>query len=593
MRYWGRGLRQTITLDWLPGRRLIRRPPKATFLADGRAGLSVALLAFSQSIAYSVIAGLPPVHGLISSGIGAITAPFFSGTRFIVVGPTNATAVLLLTGLAATGLPEAQRLAALPLFVLLVGFFMVLGALAKASLLINYISRTVITGYVTAAAAFILVNQVPGALGFRLEGATTFLGVVAGVIRALPNTMPTEVAMSAGTLAVMLGLRRWAPKVPEVATTLAVMAVMGLGFTWVGWDVGTLGRFALADLGMWGAAFEFNLVGALAAPALALAFVSVLEGMSVGKTLASRAGQRLDVNQEMYAMGVANVACAFTGGMNASGSLTRSVLADGSGARSPMATVYSGVIVLLLAVFLGYFVGFIPRAALAVVVMGIALSLFNRRNLLLALRTTRSDAVVFLVTAGSALLLTIDAAIYLGAFTSIILFLKKAGTTELVEYNFTDDGQLAALPDAAKRSVPGISILHAEGDLFFGSTDIFAAQIREVMRDPSLQVIILRLKNARNLDATAAAGIEELHDFLKKGGRHLIVSGADREVSRVVRNSGLLERLGEANFFREDPANPTLSTRHALKRAVEVLGRRDAAIRIFIDPAKQEKKGEE
>lgn len=292
-------------------------------------------------------------------------------------------------------------------------------------------------------------------------------------------------------------------------------------------------------------------------------------------------------------MGVANVACAFTGGMNASGSLTRSVLADGSGARSPMATVYSGVIVLLLAVFLGYFVGFIPRAALAVVVMGIALSLFNRRNLLLALRTTRSDTVVFLVTAVSALLLTIDAAIYLGAFTSIILFLKKAGTTELVEYNFTDDGQLAALPDAAKRSVPGISILHAEGDLFFGSTDIFAAQIREVMRDPSLQVIILRLKNARNLDATAAAGIEELHDFLKKGGRHLIVSGADREVSRVVRNSGLLERLGEANFFREDPANPTLSTRHALKRAVEVLGRRDAAIRIFIDPAKQEKKGEE
>ena len=587
MRRGGRSLLRAVALEWIPGRRLVRKTPRATLAADARAGLNVALLAFPQSIAYSLIAGLPPLHGLVSSGLGAVVGPFFSGARFVVFGPTNATAILLLTGLAASGLPEQSRAAALPLFVLMVGFFLVLGALARASLLINYISRTVVTGYVTAAAALLFVNQIQNALGFRVGGVSTFLGIVVGTVRRLPETHLPELAMSLGAMAVLLGVRRWAPRAPDVAVTLMVMVAVGVGFRYVGWDISYLGSFSLGELGLVGATFDFQLMGQLAVPALALAFVSVLEGTSIGKTLASRAGQRLDVNQEMYAMGVANVACAFGGGMNASGSLTRSVLADSSGARSPLATVFSGVFVLLMVVFLGFFIGYIPRAALAVVVMGIAVSLFNRRNLRMALRTTRSDTIVFFVTCGAALLLTIDAAIYLGAFTSIILFLRKAGTPELVEYNFNQEGQLAQLDDTAKRTVPGISILHAEGDLFFGSTDIFAAQTREVIRDPSLQVIILRLKNARNLDATAAAAIEELHDFLAKGGRHLIVSGADREVTRVMRNAGLITKLGEANFFREDPVNPTLSTRNALKRATEVLGRRDAEIRIFVDSSKK------
>src|SRR5690606_774779 len=111
--------------------------------------------------------------------------------------------------------------------------------------------------------------------------------------------------------------------------------------------------------------------------------------------------------------------------------------------------------------------------------------------------------------------------------------------------------------------------------------------IREVIRDPSLKVIILRLKNARNLDATAALEIEELHHFLKKSKRQLLISGAGREVTRVLRNSGFIDTLGAENFFREDPANPTVSTRDALKRATEFLGRRDAEIRIFVDQSRK------
>ena len=592
LRYWSRGVVRAITLDWFPGRRFLRKPPKATLAADAKAGVNVALLAFPQSIAYSLIAGLPPQFGLMSSAIGSATGPFFSGSRFIVLGPTNATAILMLTGLAATGLPPDQRMAAVPLFVLMVGFFMLIGSLLRASLLINYISRTVVTGYITAAAALIFVNQIQNVLGFNIGTASTFLGIVTGTAKALGQTHLPEVGIAVGTLLANWAILKWFPKLPNVVMTLLVGVALGFGFEYMGWHLVYLSGFSLGDLGFMRGEFDFDLIGALAGPALALAFVSVLEGTSIGKTLASKSGRRIDVNQEMYAMGISNVAAAVFGGMNSSGSLTRSVLSDSSGARSPLASVFAGLFVLVLMFTVGRGIQYIPTAALAIVVMGIAYSLFNRHNIKMALRTTRSDTIVFLVTCGSALLLQIDLAIYLGAFTSIILFLRKAGSPELVEYNFNDDGHLAELGTRARRSVPGISIMHAEGDLFFGSTDIFDQQIRQIIRDPSLKVIILRLKNARNLDATAAAAISELHGFLRKSGRHLVISGAGREVTRVLENAGTIELVGEENFFREILSNPTLSTRDALMRATKILGRRDAEVRIFVDQNKKNDDGD-
>ncbi|MCC5021403.1 MAG: SulP family inorganic anion transporter [Candidatus Synoicihabitans palmerolidicus] len=593
MRYWGRGLFNSMRVDWFPGRRLFRKPPRSTLFADACAGLNVALLAFPQSIAYSLIAGVPALAGLVSSAVGAAVGPFFSGTRFVALGPTNATAILLLTGLVASGLPPDQRVLALPILGLMVGFFLVLGALVRASLLINYISHSVITGYIIAAAALIFVNQIQNVLGFRLDGDSTFLGILTSTIRAVPHTHWPELIMAGATLMLNIALVRWAPKLPNIAVILVLSALLGLGFNHLGWEIAYLQTFTLTNLRFFPGIFDFQLVGNLAAPALVLAFVSILEGSSIGKTLASRAGQRFSVNQEMYAMGMANIATAACGGMNASGSLMRSTVSDLSGARSPLANVISGLIVLVLLFCVGPLIHFIPRSALAILIMGIACALVNRRNLLLALRTTRSDTIVFLVTALAALLLTIAAAIYLGAFTSIMLFLKKAGTPELVEYNFNSSGQLAELQTLERRNVPSISILHVEGDLFFGSTEIFSQQISEVILDPSLRIIILRLKNARNLDATAAAAIEDLHNFLHKSKRHLIVSGAGREVTRVLRNSGFIEKLGEENFFRQVPSNPTLSTRDALKRATQILGRRDADIRIFVDQAKQKREQED
>lgn len=576
-----------LNLEFLPLGRVIRSIRREHLGADARAGLNVSLLAFPQSIAYSLIAGLPAQYGLISSAVGKVVGPLFSGSRFVVLGPTNATAILIFAGFASIGLQGEEIRTALPLFIFLVGVFQILGALARLSVLVNYISRTVITGYISAAAALILVNQIQNALGFHIGPESTFFGILTETIRQLPETRWPELAMAAGALVLNLGLRRFAPRLPNVALTILVAGLAGLAFERLGWSLAYLSGFSLGDIHVFAVIPDLNLIGKLALPAMALAFVAILEGTSVGKTVAARSGERLDVNQEMYGMGVANLASSLVGGIDTSGSLTRSALNAASGARTAAATILGGLFVLILLFSVGFLIGYIPKAALASVVICIALTLFNRSHLSAAMKTTWSDAVAFLVTFISALIFTLDTAIYLGALTSVVLFLRKAGIPELVEYNFNPDGQLAEIKDRKARTVPGIAILHAEGDLFFGSTEIFIEQTRQVTQDPNLRIIILRLKNAHHLDSTAVLAIEELLQFLRQHGRDLIVSGADREIRRVFRNSGVLEKLGAENFFPEVPANPTLSTRNALKRAQQLLGRRDAEIRIFVDAAKK------
>jgi SulP family sulfate permease len=143
------------------------------------------------------------------------------------------------------------------------------------------------------------------------------------------------------------------------------------------------------------------------------------------------------------------------------------------------------------------------------------------------------------------------------------------------------------------RPIPAISIVHVEGDLFFGAAELFRTQIQRTVSDPAIQVIILRLKNARHLDATSVMALEDLIRFMRGKQLYLIVSGASRDVYRVLKRSGVLEtlqvgcdrRAGESNLFLGNARNPNLSTRNALKRAQQLLGSEKADIRIFYDPA--------
>jgi SulP family sulfate permease len=307
----------------------------------------------------------------------------------------------------------------------------------------------------------------------------------------------------------------------------------------------------------------------------------------MSKTLASQVGDRPDMNQDMLSVGMANIAASLTGGMPASGSLTRSALNFSSGAVSRLASIISGLLCVVGLLLLGNYMHFVPKTCLAMLVMCIAASLVNGRLIRISLYATTQDAAVLITTFIAALVMPLNVAIFLGVGISIMLYLRAASRPYLTEYEFSEQGELREAGEKRIRPIPAISIVHVEGDLFFGAAELFRTQIQKTSLDPDLRVIILRLKNARHLDATSVVALEEMIHFLNANDRHVILSGASKDVYRVLKNAGTVDVIKRENIFLNNPRNPNLSTRNALKRAQDLLGTKEADIRIFYDPNKK------
>ncbi len=568
-------------IDPFPVRKVVASYGPTQARSDLIAALNVALLAFPQGMAYAMIAGLPIESGIFGSAVATIVGPLFSGSRFIVLGPTNATSVLLLSTFLALGIPEGDRGALLPILICMTALFQILGATLNVATLIQFISRSVVVGYITAAAVLIIANQLQNTLGFKIHGVSTFAGVVIRTAESISETRWPTVALSLMTAAIFIVLRMWFAKLPNVAITLVLSSLVAVGFGYFDLDVEKLKAVTPGSFALTVPHLDLSTLGLLGSAALAIAFLSVLEGSSIGKSLAAMSGARLNTNQELFSVGMANLACGFLNGMPASGSLTRSVLNWTSGAATTLASLFSGLISVALFLGLGSFIAFIPKASLAVVVVFVALSLINPTQIRLVTKTTSGDAAVFLLTFGAALLFPLDTAIYFGAGLSIMLFLYQAGEPELVEVTYDDEGELTELREHESRRVPEISIVHVEGSLFFAAAELLQEQLRRVCDDPNLKIIILRLKNAHHLDASTILALEELIRFMREHDRHMIISGARKDVYRICKRTGLLDLIGRSNFFMEWPQNPTLSSRNALKRAQEILGSNDAEISIF------------
>lgn len=590
----------------------VRKYTFGKFRADIRAAVSVTLLAIPHSIAIASIAGLPIEYGILCSAVAGIVAPLFAGSRYTVLGPTNATALMLFSFFSINPLLAPRWAELVPLLVLMVGVIAVIGSILRVADLLQFVSRSVLVGYISGASVLIITNQIKHWLGVAnvidSDAATSFVGLVIELCKAVPHTRWVPAMIGLVTFGMYFALRKWRPSWPAFATTLLLTsAVFG---TLIRNEVGpfqgleTFTTFTAKDLKpefpQLGLSTLFNDISSLIGVALALAFLAALENSMMSKTLASRSGSRPDPNQDMFSVGMANIASSFAGGMPASGSMIRSSLNFDSGARTRFASLFAGLYTLAFAILIVLLAGwglplidFVPKAALATLIIAIALSLFNLRHIRICLRSTHDDAMVIVITFLGALLAPLYVAIFIGVAVSISLFLRRASHPHLVEYEFSEEGELREMGEKRKRPIPSISIVHVEGDLFFGAAELFRTQIQRTVADPDIRIIILRLKNARHLDATSVMALEDLIRFMREKGRHLIVSGASRDVYRVLSKSGVLltlqegcdRRAGESNLFLTNPRNPNLSTRGALKRAQQLLGSEKAEIRIFYDPS--------
>ena len=581
--------------DPLPIRRELAGYDRAKFAADLKAALSLSLITLPMCMAIALMLGLPVSAGLIGAAAGAIIGPIFGTSRFVAPGPTNGTAAIVLSAFATLGpITAAQKVALVPALLVLSGVLLIAASLLGVASFAGFISRTVVTAYVTCAAERIITNQLPLILGARIGPENqTFKQVVTALWQHAREISPAPILVCCATWLAVTILNRRRPEWPNqfialvgVSAVTSVLCVYGAEYV-----PGLASVQFLDSVALSGETFKapsgigMEEFGRLVSPAMALAFLCMVEATSIGRSLAAKAGERINANEVLFGMGMAKTVSGFFGGAPVSGSLTRSAAAISAGAKTVMCGLLSGLMILAAGLSFGGLMQHVPKAALGAVVCHAALALFSPSAVRTALTATPADKAVYLLTFIVGLIAPLDTAIYMGVGLSIILFLRKAAAPEIVEYAYNEKGHLAEVRGEQARRDPEVSIVHVEGNLFFGAADIFTEQTRRVAEDPDLRVLILKFRNAHNLDATGVMLLEELHRSMGERGNHLIICELRGDVLRVMRDSGLVAKLGRDRLFVNTPANPPLSAAKALRMARKLLGGANARVSVYAKPA--------
>ncbi len=518
--------------------------------ADIGAGLSVAVVALPQSMAYAILAGAPPVFGLYTSIVSCIVGAAFGSSRHLVTGPTNATAVIFAATLAQRD-GAMELLPAIALYTFLIGLFKFAFGLFRFGRLTNYISDSVIIGFTAGAGILIAGNQLKSFLGVQAEytpGQGFFPGLLE-TLRAIETTNPYTLAIALGTVAGVLGLRKLNRRIP--GPLLACVGGAALVYLFqlndagvaIARDIGGIPR-SLPPLSLF--AFDLASMQHLASGALAVAVIGLMEATAVTTSIATHSGQRINYDREFMAQGLANMTGAFFSNFASSGSFIRSALNYQSGAQSRWACIFSGLFVAIVLLLLGPFGERIPIAVLAGLLMVAAAQMVNRERLLLAVRAGRESQFVLLATLLATLALRIDWAIYLGIALSLLFFIAQSSRTYITllvparEKRFRE----VKIEEASDAGVKGkVVLINLVGALYFGAASEQVRRIRAITSHGPAAVI-LRLRRMSSIDSSGLAALKQVHDDLRNDGIPLILCGVDERQYEMLQRARLVELIG-------------------------------------------------
>jgi SulP family sulfate permease len=522
---------------------------------DAMAGITVAAVAVPQAMAYASIFGMPVEYGLYTAIVMTAVGALLDSSKQLINGPTNAISIALLSALAAV--PDEQRIQAAILMALLIGSTQTGITLLRLGDLSRYISHAVIVGFTAGASTLLVLDQLKNALGLKAQGDPEahflerfYLTMTEGGAVHWPT-----LAVTLGTLALALLLkainRRFRTVFPELF--LAIVAA-GAAVWW--FDLGHHGVKLVDEVprslpSFQPPAFSWGLTRELIGSAMAIALLGLLEAIAMAKSIAAKTRQKLDINQQCLSEGVANLAGSLFQCFPGSGSLTRSYINHQAGAATQWSGVICAAMVALTMLGLAPLAQYIPRAALAGILLLAATRMIDLAGIKYFCRATRFDAIIVISTALAAVLVSVEFCILIGVLLSFLFYVPRAARIEATELTLTPESVIRdRLPDDPPCTY--LRIYNFEGELFFGAGPDFEALLDRI-EDETIQakVVLLRMKHVRNPDAVC---MHLLDDFLKRmqqAGKTVVLSGVRDDVHAALGNVGIVERLGGERVFRE------------------------------------------
>lgn len=474
-------------LAWLP------RQTRASVGRDLVVGLSGAILALPQSIAYALIAGLPPEYGLYAAIVPVLIACLWGSSWHLICGPTAAISIVLFASVSPLAVPASQDYITLILLLtFLAGIFQWLLGLLRFGALVNFVSHSVVLGFTLGAAVVIAIGQLPNLLGLDLPAKATALASLMDLLRHLGAVDKPSLVLGVATVVVGALLKQWLPRWPTLLMTL----VLGSLVAWL-WPamfghvhlvsafVGRLPPFS-------GLPLDMDLILRLLPSAVAVGMLGLVTSLSIARSISARSQQLLDANQEVRAQGLSNIVGAFFSGSLSAGSFTRSGLSYEAGACSPLAGVFSALWVALFAIFGAGLIAHIPIPAMAGSILLIAWGLVDHRGIRALLRVSRAEFVVMSLTCVATLLLELQTAIYAGVLASLFFYLKRTSQPRVQHWRDGED-----------------DVLRVGGSIFFGASHYLQVRLQ---RMHGARVVI----EAQQINFIDYSGVEMLHQEARR-----------------------------------------------------------------------------
>ncbi|WP_444757387.1 SulP family inorganic anion transporter [Pseudomonas sp. A014] len=483
-------------LTWLP------RQSRRSLRQDLLVGLSGAILALPQSIAYALIAGLPAEYGLYAAIVPVLIACLWGSSWHLICGPTAAISIVLyasISPLAVAGSSDYVTLVLLLTF--LGGVFQLLLGLLRFGTLVNFVSHSVVLGFTLGAAIVIALGQLPNLMGIDLPSQATALKTAQDLFAHAREVDLPSLGLGLATLLIGIAIKLLRPRWPALLISLVLVSLVAWLLPGYFAHVPRVPAFSghlppLSPLPL----LDLDLILRLLPSAVAVGMLGLVTSLSIARSLSARSEQLIDADQEIRAQGVSNMVGAFFSGYLSSGSFTRSGLSFEAGARSPMAGVFSALWVALFAVAGAGLIAHLPIPAMAGSILLICWGLVDHKAIRALFRVSRSEFLVMALTAAATLLLELQTAIYAGVLASLFFYLKRTSRPRVQQ---SREGEA--------------DVLRVGGSIFFGAAHYLQVRLQ---RCQGPHVVI----DARQINFIDYSGVDMLH----------------REARRLARNGGSL-----------------------------------------------------
>lgn len=536
-------------LEWAPSY------TRKQLYGDLSAGLTVGVMLIPQGMAYALIAGLPPIYGLYASLVPLVIYALMGTSRQLAVGPVAMVSLLVAAGVAPMADGDVDRYIMLSLMLaLMVGLLQFALGLLRFGFLANFLSHPVLSGFTSAAALIIGFSQLNHLLGIDLPRSTYIHEIFWAALQQLGNIHLLTLAIGIGSIALLIGLRYLNPRLPGqlVAVGIATVMVWAAGFS--AQDVSIVGEVPAGLPGLVVPSLNWADVEALAPVAIVISLVGFMESIAVAKVYASYNGYEVDANQELVALGAANIGGAFFQSYSVAGGFSRTAVNDQAGAQTTAASLISALLIAATLLLLTPLFYYMPQAVLAAIVMVAVSGLFDFKEALHLWHTDRKDLGLMLLTFISTLALGIEEGILVGVAVSLLMVLYQSSRPHTVVMGQLPESTTYRASERypSAETCSDVVIVRIDASLYFANASHLKDALRAIPhRKPKPQAVVLDAYPVNTIDSTAIHALNELVEELRGQDIAFYVAGCKGPVRDAMEKAGFVDHLGEDAFFHE------------------------------------------